>query len=155
MTANKKTVVIASDHAGFPLKKRFIEKFKDIEWVDLGPENENSVDYPDFAEKLTRYLSEKGVPAPNSNEIPPLGVLICGSGQGMAMKANRDPRIRAALCWSPEVATLARAHNNANVLCLGARVLDHDLCEKILSQFLSTPFEGGRHAGRVQKLSSQ
>jgi ribose 5-phosphate isomerase B len=150
----KKTIVIACDHAGLPLKKHLMAKFPQINWVDLGTNDETSVDYPDYADKVSKAISEKGTPAPGSADFTPLGVLICGSGQGMAIKANRNPNIRAALCWTPEIAQLARAHNNANVLCLGARVMDHAVCEKIFETFISTPFEGGRHAGRVQKLSN-
>lgn len=147
------TILIASDHAGFSLKKHLIQKFPQVQWVDLGPADETSVDYPDYADKVARALSEKGTPAPGSPDLPPFGVLICGSGQGMAIKANRNPNIRAALCWTPEVAGLARSHNDANVLCLGSRVIDTDTNEKILEKFISTPFEGGRHVGRVKKLS--
>ena len=137
------TLWVASDHAGFDLKQHLLVKFSDLPWRDLGPESQDRVDYPDYASKLANAMRE----APNS-----LGVLVCGSGQGMAIKANRFSHIRAALCWTEEVAQLARAHNNANVLCLGSRVMDHDICIKILDTFLSTTFEAGRHAERVNKI---
>ncbi|MCB0407165.1 MAG: RpiB/LacA/LacB family sugar-phosphate isomerase [Bdellovibrionales bacterium] len=138
-----KSLWIASDHAGFDLKQFLIQASPSLPWRDLGPETNSRVDYPDFAEKLANTLK---------THPSDFGVLICGSGQGMAIKANRYDHIRAALCWNEEVAQLARGHNNANVLCLGSRLLDHELCIKILDTFLSTPFEGGRHADRVNKL---
>lgn len=143
MSVEFKNLWIASDHAGFDLKTLLIESNPTLPWKDLGPDTEARVDYPDFAAQLTDHL----------NPDTDLGVLVCGSGQGMAIKANRVPKIRAALCWTEQVAKLSRAHNNANVLCLGARVMNHDQCLKILRTFLSTPFEGGRHEDRVRKLS--
>lgn len=134
-------IFIASDHAGFSLKNKIIEKL-DHEWIDLGPQNEDRVDYPDFADQLARTLK------PGQ-----FGVLICGSGQGMCMRANRYSHIRAALCWSKESAELARRHNDANVVCLGARLLAEDTVFEILDIFFKSPFEGGRHADRVEKLS--
>lgn len=139
----KTSLWTACDHAGFALKTRLMRRFPDFEWHDLGAFTEESVDYPDFAEKLVAELK---------NHPGDLGVLICGSGQGMAIKANRHPWIRAALCWNEEVARLARSHNNANVLCLAGRLIDGELNEKILTAFVSTPFEGGRHQRRVDKL---
>jgi ribose 5-phosphate isomerase B len=139
-----KRLLIASDHAGLELKQRLMERFKDLPWVNLGTNDTSSVDYPDFAEKLCLELKKD---LENS-----MGVLVCGSGQGMAIKANRFPFVRAALCWSEEVAELSRQHNNANILCLGSRVLDHALAERILQKFLATPFAGGRHQLRVAKL---
>ncbi len=144
-----RTIWIASDHAGFELKARLIETLqqhpKDFQTDlnDLGPNSTERVDYPDFA----RLVCERVLGQPNS-----LGVLICGSGQGMAIAANRNRRIRAALCWNEISAELARAHNDANVLCLGARMIDSELATKILKIFLSTAFEGERHVGRIQKL---
>jgi ribose 5-phosphate isomerase B len=145
-------IYIASDHAGFLLKTHFLKKYSSLvsspvsslAWHDLGPASEERVDYPDFAGRLAQALL-----------INPLalGVLICGSGQGMCMSANRFKHIRAALAWSPEVAVLAREHNDANVLCLGSRVTAEPLCETILETFLATPFAGGRHQDRVKKMS--
>ncbi len=141
---------IASDHAGFSLKSQLtaLEQISDyqIRWHDLGPGDDSRVDYPDYADLLCKKLIEK------SNGT---GVLVCGSGQGMAIRANRYPQIRAALCWSEEVAELSRAHNNANVICMGSRLIPFELAQKILLRFLETEFEGGRHEGRVEKLNAK
>lgn len=140
---------IASDHAGFELKARLIETFQrhrqdfQVDVIDLGPSSADRVDYPDFAKLVCAKVSEN---------LDSRGILICGSGQGMAMAANRHRRIRAALCWDETTAQLSRAHNDANVLCLGARLIDPELAFKILRVFLSTAFEGDRHVGRVRKL---
>ena len=141
---DKPNILIASDHAGFTLKEHLKNKFKEINWIDLGPTSEDRVDYPDFADKLATHINTENT----------RGVLVCGSGQGMAIRANRYPHIRAALCWSSEVAELSRLHNDANVLCLGSRVLDFEVAEKTLTTFLNTDFEGGRHQGRVEKMSA-
>ena len=140
-----RTIFVASDHAGLAMKNHLIGRFPFLPWKDLGTGTPDSVDYPDFAAKLCEEMK------PRLKES--CGVLICGSGQGMAIKANRFPFIRAALCWSEEVATLARLHNDANVLCLGGRLTPLPVTEKILSAFLETAFEGGRHQVRVDKLS--
>jgi ribose 5-phosphate isomerase B len=137
-------ILIASDHAGFTLKQELISKFPNIKWTDLGPATESSVDYPDFASKLCQQIKTSGQ----------LGVLICGSGQGMAMRANKYLHIRAALCWNTEIAKLSREHNNANVLCLGSRFVSTDEAKAILNEFLNTTFAGGRHEARVQKMCS-
>jgi len=134
--------LIASDHAGFDLKQSLKAEFPQIEWIDLGTHSKESVDYPDFATNLCQSLPT----------LASYGVLICGSGQGMAIKANRYKHIRAALCWTPEVAEVARAHNDANVLCLGSRFIDLANAKEILLRFSQTPFEGGRHQQRVNKL---
>ncbi len=139
-------IFVASDHAGFSLKKNLIEKNKNYDWKDLGCPNADRVDYPDYAQ----LLCQKVVAKPGS-----FGVLICGSGQGMAMSANRHAHIRAALCWNVESAQLARQHNDANVLCLGARLIDESTCHEILKAFLQTEFEGGRHQARVEKIDQQ
>jgi ribose 5-phosphate isomerase B len=134
--------LIASDHAGFDLKERLKQSFNEIDWVDLGPATDARVDYPDFADALASRLKTDGG----------RGVLICGSGQGMAIRANRHKGIRAGLVWSRESVQLAREHNDINVLCLGARILDHALCEDLVALFIGTPFAGGRHQERVAKL---
>jgi len=139
-------IFIAADHAGFTLKSQLLATFPNLEWKDLGPANTDSVDYPDYADFLAVELKK----FPEA-----LGVLICGSGQGMAIRANRYPHIRAGLCFSEEMARLSRAHNNANVLCLGSRFTDIELAKKILDVFLNTPFEGGRHERRVHKLTQK
>ena len=135
-------LAIASDHAGLELKEYLKKHLPSLPWKDLGTNSLESVDYPDYADKVCALVK------------PPMtvGVLICGSGQGMAIRANRHRDIRAALCWHEEIARLARAHNDANVLCLGARTMDFKACERILTVFLDTAFEGGRHASRVEKL---
>jgi ribose 5-phosphate isomerase B len=140
-----KTIYIASDHAGFEMKRHLIGRYPFLPWKDLGTMTDQSVDYPDFAKKLGNEMK--------NNLKDSRGVLICGSGQGMAMGANRFPFIRAALCWSEEVATLARLHNDANVLCLAGRLTTFPVAESILAAFLETTFEGGRHQGRVDKLN--
>lgn len=134
-------ILIASDHAGFELKNKIIKKLK-YDWQDLGPQSEDRVDYPDYADRL-------------AHKIKPgqFGVLICGSGQGMSMRANKFSHIRAALCWSPESSELARRHNDANVICLGSRLLTEESIYEILNTFLKSPFDGGRHADRVKKIS--
>lgn len=135
---------IASDHAGFALKEKLKDYFMNLEWVDLGPKSDDRVDYPDYASKLALAIKED----PEAK-----GVLVCGSGQGMAMKANKFKHIRAALCYNTEITELSRKHNDANVLCLGERLLSPDEAFDILKVFLNTSFEGGRHAERVTKIS--
>ncbi len=143
-------ILIASDHAGFLVKQKVIEFIRskflstDFSVMDLGPQNEDRTDYPDFADKVISELKKN----PGS-----LAVLLCGSGQGMAMRANKYAFVRAALCWNEESARLARAHNDANVLCLGARMVPENELFAALNAFLSTPFEGGRHADRLKKLN--
>jgi ribose 5-phosphate isomerase B len=154
-------ILIASDHAGFSFKQELIQHFSEIPaaqknlgeitFINLGPESEERCDYPDFADKLVKELLKTTT---SSSESKTLGVLICGSGQGMAMRANKYPGIRAALCWNVESAKLSRAHNDANILCLGARLLDKQLAYEIFETFLHTPFEGDRHAARVKKISN-
>jgi ribose 5-phosphate isomerase B len=139
----KYQIFIGADHAGWEFKNKLIKKFPQLRWEDLGPDSEARVDYPDFADKVAEKIK-------STNHV---GVLICGSGQGMAMRANKHKHIRAALCWNEEVAQLSRAHNDANVLCLGSRVMDENTMFKVFETFLDTKFEGGRHADRVKKLS--
>lgn len=134
-------VLIAADHAGFDLKTFLIEEFKEIEWEDCGTFSKDSVDYPDYASKLCKELKEKQ-----------FGVLICGSGIGMSIAANRFPHVRAALCSTPDDACFARAHNNANVIIFGGRVMGHETAKACLSLFLKTPFDGGRHLSRLQRI---
>lgn len=136
-------VLIASDHAGFALKERLKKNLADINWLDLGPANDDRVDYPDYADLVAKriQLSPEGK-----------GILICGSGQGMSIRANRYLKVRAALAWSEESAKLSREHNDANILSLGARLLAPEVAEKIVHVFLQTEFAGGRHGERVQKL---
>ena len=140
-----KKVSLASDHAGFNLKER-IKKFlikKKIKVIDLGPKNYNSVDYPDYAKKVARNVSSK-----KSN----MGILVCGSGTGMAMSANKFKKIRAALCYNKASTRLSRQHNNANIMALGARLTKKSDVIKLVNVFLNTKFEGGRHLRRVNKV---
>ena len=134
-------IAIASDHAGVELKSSLIHVLGNA--TDLGPSTTDSVDYPDYANKLCEWVLS------GENRR---GVLICGSGIGMSIAANRHAGIRAALVNSPELAMLARQHNDANVLCLGARFVSQEAAQACLHTFLRTEFEGGRHAARVEKL---
>ena len=139
-----KRVFLASDHAGFVLKQK-ISKFltnKGINILDLGSKNSRSVDYPDFAHLLAKKIKKKGN----------IGILVCGSGIGMSMAANRHKNIRAALCNNIKSAKLSRMHNNANVIAIGSRLIKKDLAIKCVNAFLKTPFEGGRHLRRVKKI---
>lgn len=139
---------IATDHAGFDLKNYTVEllRQKGHEVVDLGPYSADRVDYPDFAVKLCNALLE--------DETDADGILICGSGIGMSMTANRFTGIRAALCHDAYTATMARAHNDANVLCYGERVVGKGVVESMLDAWIAGAFEGGRHAGRVEKIEA-
>jgi ribose 5-phosphate isomerase B len=135
---------IASDHAGFELKQFILSQCKDFHWKDEGCLSLESVDYPDFAHPVADFISKHPLEK---------GVLICGSGNGMQMTANKHPNVRAALCWSPEIAALARLHNDANILVLPARFISNEEALAILSAFFETPFEGGRHEKRVEKIN--
>jgi ribose 5-phosphate isomerase B len=139
-------VLFASDHAGVELKAALVAECRkwNHEVTDLGPDSADSVDYPDFA----HLLADAVVQASGDS----VGVLICGTGIGMSMSANRHAGVRAALCTDSYMARMARAHNNANVLCLGARVVGEGLAADILQAFLQTPFEAGRHQARVAKI---
>ena len=140
-----KRVVLASDHAGFNLKeeiKKFLIK-KRKEVLDLGTKNAKSVDYPDYAHLLSRKMKN------NKNQ---LGILICGSGTGMSMAANKHKNIRAALCYDTKSAKLSRLHNNANVMTIGSRLIKKNVALKCVSTFLKTDFDGGRHSRRVKKI---
>ena len=139
-----KSIIIASDHAGFLMKEKvkiFLNKSK-IKSLDLGTFTEERVDYPDYAKKLALSVKKKSS----------FGILICGSGIGVSIAANRFKKIRAAVCYNQLSASLARKHNNANVLCLGARLISLKNAQKIVYTFISTKFEGGRHINRVNKL---
>ena len=138
---------IATDHAGLDLKEYTVEllKEKGHEVVDLGPFTKERVDYPDYAVSVC-----KAVLADNNSH----GILICGSGIGMSMAANRHGGIRAALCHDAYTATVARGHNDANVLCFGERIIGKGVCESILDAWIGGSFEGGRHTGRVEKIEA-
>ena len=142
MRLNK--IFISSDHAGFHLKKSIIQKFsKKQKIVDLGPSSDKSVDYPDYAQKLSKKVSS------NSRNF---GILVCGSGTGMAISANKNKMIRAALCYSVKNTKLSRLHNNANIITLGARLINKNKAFNLIRVFLNTKFEGGRHLKRVKKI---
>ena len=140
-----KKIFIASDHAGFNLKHDIIKYFsKKLKFVDLGTKNSKiSVNYPDFAHKLSKIV------ASNTKNI---GILICGSGMGMSISANRHKKIRAALCYSVKNAKLSRLHNNANIITLGAKLIKKNTAFKCINVFLNTKFEGGRHLKRVKNI---
>ena len=139
-----KKIFISSDHAGFNLKKSIIQKFsKKQKIVDLGPSSDKSVDYPDYAHKLSKKVSS------NRRNF---GILVCGSGTGMAISANKNKKIRAALCYSVKNTKLSRLHNNANIITLGARLINKNKAFNLIKVFLSTKFEGGRHLRRVKKI---
>jgi len=139
-----KKIFIASDHAGYQLKNSIVLKFSKIQKIiDLGPNSKDSVDYPDFAKKLSKKVaSTKGS----------FGILVCGSGMGMAIAANKTKNIRAALCYSKKNTKLSRLHNNANIITLGERLIDKNKSFSLIKIFLSTKFEGGRHLRRVNKM---
>ena len=139
-----KKIFIASDHAGYNLKNSVISKFSKLQKIiDLGPVSRNSVDYPDFAKKLSKKVaSNKGS----------FGILICGSGMGMAIAANKTKNTRAALCYSVKNTKLSRLHNNANIITLGERLINKNKAFSLIGVFLNTKFEGGRHLRRVKKI---
>jgi len=139
-------IYMASDHAGFNLRQTLADLLTEAGHIvhDLGPETDARVDYPDFGEKLAKAMK----PFPDSR-----GVLVCGSGIGISIAANRFPWIRAALCHDVTTAVLSRQHNDANVIAFGERLIGETTASDALMAFLETKFEGGRHQGRVQKLS--
>ena len=140
-----RTILIASDHAGVALKATLAAELKSLGYDvdDLGPADESSVDYADYAHPLARRISEGTADR---------GILMCGTGLGMSYTANRYPRVRAAVAWTPEIAALAREHNDANVLVLPARFVGAEEGRAILKAWLDTAFAGGRHARRVKKI---
>lgn len=139
-----KKLALAADHAGFELKEYLKEQLKNTyEITDFGTHSLDSVDYPDFVHPAASSVE---------NGENQLGILVCGSGQGVSIAANKHQQIRCALCWMPELATLSRQHNNANMLALPARFIAKELALEIVKQFLATDFEGGRHQKRVGKI---
>lgn len=141
-----KKIAIGGDHAGVEYKAKLIGKLESLgyEVKDFGPFSTASVDYPDYVHPLSSAIE--------AGEYD-LGIVICGSGNGVAITANKHQGIRAALCWNEDLAALARQHNNANVLALPARFISYDLAEKLAEIFLTTDFEGGRHLNRVNKIA--
>ncbi|GER08322.1 ribose-5-phosphate isomerase [Iodidimonas muriae] len=141
------SIAVAADHAGLALKTQLIAHLETRGWTvtDLGTHDGESVDYPDYGYALAKVITEGRVP---------FGLVVCGSGIGISMAANRYPSVRCALCSEPLSAQLARQHNDANVLALGGRLIGEAMATTILDAFLDTPFEGGRHQRRVDKLGS-
>src|SRR5436190_6249989 len=139
-------IAIGSDHRGYDVKRRIVTSLRQLghEVLDLGPEGNESVDYPDFAFQVARAVSEGGVDR---------GILICGTGIGMCIAANKVRGVRAAPCHDSITAEMSRRHNDANVLCLSADLLGEELIERMLRIWLETGFEGGRHARRVDKIT--
>lgn len=141
-------IAIGSDHAGYYLKediKKYLEE-KEIEVIDLGPSNDNRVDYPDYGHAVGHKVIDDKLD---------FGIVICGSGIGISIAANKVKGIRAALCSEPYSAKLSRRHNNANVLAMGARLIGLDMAKEIVDAFLSEEFEGGRHINRVEKIEEE
>lgn len=143
--SNKTKIAIASDHAGFELKQAVVRHLGAENVLDLGTNTVDSVDYPDFGYAVGKALQEGKIEQ---------GIVICGSGIGISIAANRNPAVRAALCMNTEMAKLARQHNDANVLALGTRLVDESTALDIVNVFFKTEFEGGRHARRVEKLTN-
>lgn len=141
-----KKIAMGSDHAGYSLKeyiKKYLEE-NNISIKDFGPNSDERTDYPDYAHPVSNYIEE------NTDVY---GILICGSGNGINMTANKHQGIRSALCWKKEIAELARLHNNANILVLPARYISEEEALSCVEVFFNTKFEGGRHCGRVEKIA--
>lgn len=139
-----RTIAIGSDHAGFSLKEHLKKNFPKIKWIDHGTRSAERTDYPDYAWKVGEDVAQGRV-----NE----GVLVCGSGIGMCIAANKIAGVRAAVVESETTARLSREHNNANILCLGSRILTPEYAKSVLKAWLDASFEGGRHEARIQKIS--
>ncbi|HWK98944.1 MAG TPA: ribose 5-phosphate isomerase B [Parapedobacter sp.] len=139
------TIAIGGDHAGFAYKTELLDFLERAGYTvkDFGPQSADSVDYPDFAHPVASAVESGTFDR---------GVLICGSANGVAITANKHQGIRAAICWEEELASLARQHNDANIVCIPARFIDLELAKAIIDKFLTTEFEGGRHANRVNKM---
>ena len=142
--SDKLKIAIGSDHAGFEYKEQLRSFLKEYELKDFGTHSLDSVDYPDFAHPVAENVE---------NNHFDLGILICGSAQGVAITANKHQGVRAAVCWQKEIAVLSRQHNNANIICLPARFVSIEAAKEMVTIFINTPFEGGRHANRVNKIS--
>lgn len=143
-TDKKLKIAIGADHAGFEYKELLKDHLSDYEVKDFGTHSLDSVDYPDFAHPVASAVE---------NGEFDFGVLVCGSANGVAITANKHQHIRAAICWQNDLASLARQHNNANIICVPARFVSEALAKEMVDTFLSTDFEGGRHANRVNKIS--
>lgn len=138
-------LAIGNDHAGSDLKKKIVALLEDrnIEVVNYGTDQNESVDYPDFAHPVGKSIQENKVD---------LAIVICGSGNGVNMVVNKYSKVRSALCWNTDLAALARSHNNANILAIPARFVSEEVAIEMVNTFLTTPFEGGRHQSRVEKI---
>ena len=138
-------IAFGADHAGFLLKEELISYIRTLghQAKDLGTFSEERADYPDFAHAVSKAVEDK---------VVDIGILVCGSGNGVCITANRHPKVRAVLAWLPEIASLGKQHNNANVLCIPARYVDQNQAEQITLAFLTAEFEGGRHQQRVEKI---
>lgn len=137
-------IAIACDHGGYELKEQIKSRFADVEWVDLGCNSTDSVDYPDYGRAMADVIA---------GGKAELGILICGTGIGISIEVNRNSAVRCGLCTDTTMARLTRQHNDANVLALGARIVGAELAFDIVDTFLNTEFEGGRHQNRIDKLS--
>lgn len=142
----KETIAIACDHAGYKLKLKVMNHLQQLGFdvKDYGTDSEESCDYPDFAHQVGKAIEEGEFAR---------GIVICGSGNGVQMTVNKYPHVRCALCWTPEIAHLGRQHNDANVLSMPARFITEETAMQIVDEYLNTPFEGGRHQRRVEKIS--
>jgi ribose 5-phosphate isomerase B len=143
-TPNTLKIAIGADHAGFEYKEMLKSFLSDNQVTDFGTHSLDSVDYPDFAHPVASAVE---------NNEADFGILVCGSAQGVAITANKHQGVRAAVAWLAEIAALSRQHNNANVICIPARFVSEELAKEMVTTFLNTPFEGGRHANRVNKIS--
>lgn len=143
----KNKIVIGTDHAGVSLKGEMVKVLNEAGYtvIDKGPFSSESVDYPDFAHLVAKEVHD-------SSEYT--GILICGSGNGVCITANKYKNVRAALCWNKEIASLARLHNDANIICVPARFISQDEAIELVKVFLNTAFEGGRHCNRVEKIKN-
>ena len=139
-------IAIASDHAGYELKEKLKTVFADVDWLDLGTNSEVSVDYPDYGFAMGEAITEGRAEQ---------GVVICGTGIGISIAANRFPAVRAALCTNATMARLSRQHNDANVLALGSRIIGTEVAQECVNIFLNTPFEGARHQKRIDMLNDE
>lgn len=144
MPADKIKIALGADHAGFDYKEMLRDFLCDYDLKDFGTHSSLSADYPDFAHPVAEAVE--------SGEFT-FGILVCGSGNGIAITANKHQQIRAAICWETELAVLSRLHNDANIICIPARFVSEDLAKEMVMTFLNTAFEGGRHGKRVEKIS--
>ncbi len=138
-------IAIGSDHAGFALKSLVMSAIKNVEFIDVGTNSEESCDYPDYVSRVAEMVQKRDADA---------GIAICGTGIGASITANKYASVRAALCVNEFMAEMSRRHNDANVLVLGARVIGSDLALRIIERWLETPFEGGRHQRRLDKIAA-